>query len=83
MTTDNNNVYQWSGSAWTDVTSTWETSFTVVDYSEFSKGIVLEKIRSSVGGYGSTIQIGFESDVDNAELSVQKLDVFVKMGRIE
>jgi hypothetical protein len=83
MTTDNNNVYQWSGSAWTDVTSTWETTFTVTGYSEFSKGIVLERIKSSVGGYGSTIQIGFETDVDNAELSVQKLDVFVKMGRIE
>ena len=83
MTTDDNNVYQWSGSAWTDVTSTWETSFTVVDYSEFSKGIVLEKIRSSVGGYGSTIQIGFESDVNNAELSVQKIDVFIKGGRTE
>ena len=83
MTTDNNNVYQWSGSAWTDVTSTWKTTFTVTGYSEFSKGIVLERIKSSVGGYGSTIQIGFETDVDNAELSVQKLDVFVKMGRIE
>jgi hypothetical protein len=83
MTIDNNNVYQWSGSEWTDVTSTWKTSFTVTDYSEFSKGIVLEKIRSSVGGYGSTIQIGFESDVYNAELSVQKIDVFIKVGRTE
>ena len=83
MTIDNNNVYQWSGSVWTDVTSTWETSFIVTGYSEFSKGIVLEKIRSSVGGYGSTIQIGFESDVYNAELSVQKIDVFIKVGRTE
>ena len=83
MTIDNNNVYQWSGSEWTDVTSTWKTSFTVTDYSEFSKGIMLEKIRSSVGGYGSTIQIGFESDVYNAELSVQKIDVFIKVGRTE
>lgn len=83
MTVDNNNVFQWDGLAWQDLTSTWKTSFTLVDYSEFSRGIVLEKIRSSVGGYGSTIQVGFESDVNNAQLSVQKLDVFIKTGRTE
>lgn len=83
MTIDNNNVYQWDGSTWQDLTTTWRTAFSIADYSEFSRGIVLEKIRSSVGGYGSTIQVGFESDVNNAQISVQKLDVFIKTGRTE
>ena len=49
--------------------------------SEFSFGIILDSIKSSVGGSGNTIQIGFEANVQGNELSVQKLDIFVKTGR--
>ena len=49
---------------------------------EFSVGIVLDSIKSSVGGSGNTIQIGFEADVNGNELSVQKIDMFVKTGRM-
>ena len=49
---------------------------------EYSFGIVLDAIKSSVGGSGNTIQIGFEADVNGNELSVQKIDMFVKTGRI-
>jgi hypothetical protein len=49
---------------------------------EFSVGIVLDAIKVSVGGSGNTIQIGFEADVNGSELSVQKIDMFVKTGRM-
>jgi len=49
---------------------------------EFSFGIILDSIKSSVGGSGNTIQIGFEADVNGNELSVQKIDMFVKTGRM-
>jgi hypothetical protein len=49
---------------------------------EFSVGIVLDAIKASVGGSGNTIQIGFEADVNGSELSVQKIDMFVKTGRM-
>ena len=49
---------------------------------EFSVGVVLDSIKASVGGSGNTIQIGFEADVNGSELSVQKIDMFVKTGRI-
>ena len=49
---------------------------------EFNTGVVLDKIKSSVGGAGTSIQIGFEADVNGSELSVQKIDAFVKTGRI-
>ena len=49
--------------------------------SEFSFGIILDSIKSSVGGSGNKIQIGFEANVQGNELSVQKLDIFVKTGR--
>ena len=48
---------------------------------EFSKGVVLDKIKSSVGGNGTALQIGFEADVNGSELSVQKIDAFIKTGR--
>lgn len=83
MTLDDNSVYQWDGSEWQDVTATWQDTFTLVDYSEFSKGVVLENIKSSVGGTGTTVQVGFESDVDGAEVSVQRLDIYIKTGRMD
>lgn len=60
------------------------SEFGVAEYgiSEFSFGINLDSIKSSVGGSGNVIQIGFEADVNGSELSVQKLDIFIKTGRI-
>jgi hypothetical protein len=49
---------------------------------EYTSGIVIDKIKSSVGGSGNVVQIGFEADVNGSELSVQKIDVFVKTGRM-
>ena len=48
---------------------------------EYTVGISLDTVKGSVAGTGSTLQIGFEADVNGSELSVQKLDVFVKTGR--
>ena len=49
--------------------------------SEYAIGAALEKLKTSVGGSGNVIQIGFEADVYGNALSVQKLDIFLKTGR--
>ena len=49
---------------------------------EFAGGIVIENVKSSIGGSGNIIQIGFEAEVNGSELSVQTIDCFVKTGRI-
>jgi len=49
---------------------------------EFTGGVLLDSIKSSVGGSGNIIQIGFEANVNGTELSVQSIDCFVKTGRI-
>jgi hypothetical protein len=49
---------------------------------EYTFGVVVDNVKSSVGGSGNVIQLGFEADVNGAELSVQKIDAFVKTGRI-
>jgi hypothetical protein len=55
---------------------------TLPPLAEYTSGIVIDKIKSSVGGSGNVVQIGFEADVNGSELSVQKFDVFVKTGRM-
>ena len=49
---------------------------------EYTLGILIDNVKSSVGGSGNLVQLGFEADVNGSELSVQKLDAFVKTGRI-
>jgi hypothetical protein len=53
------------------------------DYgTEYQTGTLVEVVRSSTGGTGSVLQIGFEANIDGAELSLQKLDIFIKQGRV-
>ena len=49
---------------------------------EYQSGISLERLNSSVAGSGSIVQLGIETTIDGALLSVQKLDVYAKQGRI-
>jgi len=49
---------------------------------EYTFGVVLEAVKSSAGGSGNVVQIGFEAEVNGNELSVQKIDMFAKTGRI-
>ena len=49
---------------------------------EYKSGIALERLDQSVAGTGSIVQLGIETTIDGALLSVQKLDVYAKQGRI-
>ena len=49
---------------------------------EYNLGVSLDRLSSQVSGSGDIIQIGIESHIDGAQLSVQKLDVYAKQGRI-
>ena len=49
---------------------------------EYVAGVLIDKISAPAQGSGEVIQIGFEADVDGKELSVQRIDIFVKTGRI-
>lgn len=48
---------------------------------EFSSGLLLEEVRSNLGGSGSIIQLGFEADINQNPLSIQKIDIYVKAGK--
>lgn len=49
---------------------------------EWSAQADVEKINTPVNGAGKALQIGFDTVVDGVEVSVQRLDLFVKTGRI-
>ena len=48
---------------------------------EYTGGISLDRIDSPVSGSGSIVQIGVEAEINGAQLSVQKLDIYGKQGR--
>ena len=48
---------------------------------EYSAGIVFDNKKIQASGSGNVIQIGIETNINNFELSLQKLDCYVKAGR--
>ena len=49
---------------------------------EYNTGVSLDRLDSQVSGSGDIVQIGIETNINGAQLSVQKLDVYAKQGRI-
>ena len=67
-----------------DGSRTRTTLYTLsTDYTaEYTTGTLAEAIRLPAGGSGNVLQIGFEANVNGAELSIQKMDIFIKQGRV-
>lgn len=49
---------------------------------KYSGGVVITKLDVSASGTGRALQLGLESIINGNSLSVQKLDVYVKPGRV-
>ena len=49
---------------------------------EYSGGVLIENIKAPAGGQGIVLQVGVESNVNGAPISIQRLDVFIKLGRV-
>lgn len=50
--------------------------------SEYAGGTLAESLRLAAGGSGTVMQLGIETDIDGGALSIQKLDIYVKQGRM-
>lgn len=59
-------------------------TYNVSEYneSEYTSGVLADNIRTPMGGSGSVVQAGFEVVINGAELSMQRLDIYVKQGRM-
>lgn len=49
---------------------------------EYTSGTLIDNIQAPAGGTGTVLQVAFEADIDSAELSLQKISVYVKLGKI-
>jgi hypothetical protein len=49
---------------------------------EFSDGIVLDKFKSHVGGKGPIMQVGLEAEINGNPLSLQRIDIYIKQGKV-
>jgi hypothetical protein len=71
------------------ITKTLATGATVSEYNiaeygidEYTSGLKLEEVKANLGGSGSIIQLGFEADINQNPLSIQKIDVYLKSGKV-
>lgn len=60
------------------------SEYNIAEYNiaEYSSGIVIDELSIAVGGQGKIVQMGFEAEVSGSPLSVQKMDIFIKQGRM-
>lgn len=49
---------------------------------EYSSGIILGNISLHAGGKGAVLQLGIEIEINGGALSIQKIDIFAKRGKL-
>ena len=67
------------------ITSTaQEAEWGVAEWGVDEWGSIIDISPASVngGGSGQVLQFGFEAQINDKEVSIQKIDIFVKNGRI-
>lgn len=65
-----------------DNLTNYEYGVAEYNIAEYSIGTLVDQVRASMGGDGNVIQVGVESTINGAPLSIQRLDIYVKQGRI-
>lgn len=64
-----------------DQLSVYEYGTAEYGIAEYSNGIALDNAQVNAGGSGKVVQLGFEADINNAPLSIQKIDFGLKPGK--
>ena len=49
---------------------------------EYTGGGGTDRVKLSIGGSGSVVQLGFETEISGNEVSIQKFDLYIKTGRV-
>jgi hypothetical protein len=53
-----------------------------VPVAQYAGGITIQTLTSQATGSGKVVQTGYEAEVDGYELSIQKIEILAKRGRI-
>jgi hypothetical protein len=49
---------------------------------EYSDGVALNTLKVSASGTGKVVQTGYESDINGSQLSIQKIEIAAKNGKL-
>ena len=49
---------------------------------EYSDGVALQTLTVSASGSGKVVQTGYETDINGTELSIQKIEIQAKNGKV-
>lgn len=60
------------------------SEYAIAEYGigEYSDGVVLDDVYVNAGGSGETLQVGFEANINGTFVSVQRIDLYAKLGKI-
>jgi hypothetical protein len=64
-----------------DTLTVYEYGTAEYNIATYSNGIALDNAQVNAGGSGKVVQLGFESNINNAPLSIQKIDFGLKAGK--
>ncbi len=64
-----------------DTISVFEYGSAEYNIATYSNGIALDNAQVNAGGSGKVVQLGFEANINNAPLSIQKIDFGLKGGK--
>ncbi len=65
-----------------DTAVTYEYNIGEYNIAEYSDGIVLDKFKIQAGGTGAVMQVGLEAEINGNPISIQRIDVYIKQGKI-
>ena len=60
------------------------SEYNIAEYGigEYTGGLKIDEARVNLGGSGRIVKFGIETEIDGAPVSIQKADVYLKMGKL-
>jgi hypothetical protein len=60
------------------------SEYNVAEYNidEYTAGLVVARLNKQVGGTGLVVQVGFETEINQNPVSIQKMDISTKIGKL-
>lgn len=65
-----------------EVGTVYEYGITEYGIGEYSGSVLINEQKASTQGAGDIIQIGFTTDIDGAPMSLQKISLYAKQGKV-
>lgn len=71
-----------SNNAYIPVQGTYEYGIAEYGISEYSNGVLIKTLDVSASGAGKVVQSGYETTINGTQLSIQKIELLAKNGKI-